>query len=522
MRRFVLAAAIVFCGVSQGLAQPDTPAPDMAQAWDSVLKDTAQLPTQVRPVENPNPASDFFNHFFFETRTEYWRSSTSFTGLPTATGIINTPFTGVFNPAGVPYPAVFQPDANRIYSFIDWGTKGWLWDRVNTHFAFRYAQDLTSVNQGVAAQDILETYGSNRSLQLMTGTVEIAGKPTDGIWAGTTLQLGRQFVYGAELAALDGAAFSIERQRFEIDLFGGRRFTYDSVPEQRAIGGSNVIFRLPHETSLEYSGLWYIKGSNSVTFSKRFQPGWLLSAHFRAYGGSPVDFTAQAMYFSANGKTSLRMSYFQKLTDRDYFYDFTDSATDRDPHNLILRLNLGPLVPYSQFVVDAHRSVTARLRLAASIWVRRLNDSSGQGPFDTSFQDYRVNAQVLTVRKTEVFLEYHERDSDRLSPLNATSFDDIQAAGETSVKDLSAEVRHSFGEGRLRVSGGAYYRRISLQDQFTVVNGAHESGWLGSAWLKVDQHSRLFFDYNLDNDFFVFRPSIANSRILRLGLSWKY
>src|SRR4029077_14900311 len=102
------------------------------EAWDSILPD-AKPHAAVRPAE-----SDFGNHFFFESRTEYWRFNTSFTGLPTVTGVINAPFTGIFNPNGIPYPAAFQPAANRLYSFLDWGTRGWLNDSVNTHFALRY------------------------------------------------------------------------------------------------------------------------------------------------------------------------------------------------------------------------------------------------------------------------------------------------------------------------------------------------------------------------------------------------
>ena len=119
-------------------------------------------------------------------------------------------------------------------------------------------------------------------------------------------------------------------------------------------------------------------------------------------------------------------------------------------------------------------------------------------------------------------MEYHQRNSDRLNPATATTFADVQASGETSVKDITGELRRSFAEGRFGFSGGVYYRRISMQDQFYIIHGSHESGWLTDGWVKVDSHTKLYFDYNLDNDFFLFRPSIANSRILRVGAAWKY
>jgi hypothetical protein len=183
---------------------------------------------------------------------------------------------------------------------------------------------------------------------------------------------------------------------------------------------------------------------------------------------------------------------------------------------------MGPIAEYSQFMIDAHRTVSSRLRLGGSVWVRRLLNNQDQGPFDTSFEDYRVNGQVFPTRKTEVFLEYHQRNSDRLSPLNATSLSDITEAGETSVTDLTGEIRRSFGEGRFGLSGGVYYRRISMQDQFYYLNGLHQSGWLAGAWWKLDSHARLFADYDLDNDFFLFMPDLKNSRALHAGVSWKY
>jgi hypothetical protein len=90
------------------------------------------------------------------------------------------------------------------------------------------------------------------------------------------------------------------------------------------------------------------------------------------------------------------------------------------------------------------------------------------------------------------------------------------------VKDFTGELRRTFGEGRFNVSGGAYYRRVSYQDPFFFVHGLHQSGWLAGAWWKVDQHSRVFFDYNLDNDFFLLRPDLKNSRALHVGVTWKY
>jgi hypothetical protein len=509
-------------------ATPAAPVPTIgiSEAWDDVVQNTVpQAP--VDPVlkqpqtGGPVKADDFADHLFFESRTNFEHFHTDFTGQPTTASVIDAPNTGIFNPAGIPDPSIFQPGANRIYSFIDFGTRGYLSNRVNTHFSVRYDQDLTHVNEGAPAEGINEVFGSNRRIELLDANLEFNSNPNGGN-TGYSFQIGRQNFYGAEIASFDGGSLTIRRPRYEVSVYGGRRFSLFTDPDQRAIGGANVVFRFASDSSLELQTLWYIKGSNKAIYRRRFGTRWLLSSYLSSYGGSPTDFDAQVMYAPSNGRTTLRFAFFQKLTDKDYSYDYTINARDLDPNNPLVRLYLGPIAQYSQFTIDAHRQLTRSLRTGGSVIVRRLNDSANQGPYDTSFEDYRVGAQYYPFRRLETRLDYHQRNSDRLSPLGVTTFDDVTPAGETSVKDISAEIGRTFGEGRFYVSGGAYYRRISMQDRFYYIDKLHQSGALASVWLKVDRHTRISADYSLDNDFFLLEPDIKNSQVFRVGLWWKY
>jgi hypothetical protein len=239
-------------------------------------------------------------------------------------------------------------------------------------------------------------------------------------------------------------------------------------------------------------------------------------------GGSPTNVNTQVMYAPAGGKTTLRASFAEELSANDYAFDYTEVARDHDSYNVLPALNIGPLAEFSQFMIDAHRALTERFRVGGVVWVRRLLNDKNEGPFDTSFEDYRINTQIFPLRKTETFFEYHQHSSDRSNPLDSVTLDNISVAGETSIKDLTGEIRQTFGEGRFGLSGGAYYRRVSLQDQFYIVNGLHQSGWLAGAWWKLNSKERLFFDYDLDNDFALFTPDIKNGRALHVGVAWKY
>ncbi len=502
---------------------------DIGAAWDSLLKGATPqsapdpaLTVSQTPYEK-GPASGFLNHFFMDTRTEYLRTQTFFTGLPTLTGVINAPPTTVSNPGGIPYSAAFQSSTNVMYSFLNWGTRGWLSDRVNSNFSFAYAQDLTTVTNASPQLSIINTFGSNRRLELTSGYIDINGRPTDGVFAGTSLRLGRQYVYGAELVEMDGASFTRDRPRYSWTLYAGRRFTYFSDPGQRTMGGGNLVFRFGDNSSLEYDTFYYIRGTNLFRYRRIFRTTWLFSAGFRMVGSSPTDFTTDALWSARDGKTSLRLSFAQKITNKDYFYDYAYSARDFDPHNPLLRLNLEALHPHTQFVVDASRAINSKLRVGGSVWVRQLNDTHDTGPFDTSFQDYRAHAQIFPWNKAVLFCDYHLRNSrDRTSSIPPTQFDDLSTTGETRVQDISLEIGRSFLDGRLSLRAGGFYRLLNFRDLFTVIKNARDKGVLGNTSFNLDSRTRLFMEYDLDTDYPVFRPSIQNSQTFRFGMAWRY
>jgi len=271
---------------------------------------------------------------------------------------------------------------------------------------------------------------------------------------------------------------------------------------------------------VEVSTLWYIRGSNRIAYRRRLRKRWLLAGHLRSYGGALADFHAQTIFETADKRTTLRLGFFQKLTGRDYSFDYTEAARNLNASQQYFYL--GPLSRYSQFTIDARRALTRRLDLGGAVSIRRLTNAKSQGPFDTSFEDYQFRTNYFPGKKLDISLTYHQHDSDRLSPFGATTFGDIRTAGETSVIDLTGELRRSFFEDRLSLEGGVYYRRISMQDQFYLLKGLHQSGWLAGWSVRLDQRTRLFVDYSLDNSFFMFTPDVANSRALRVGLAWKY
>ena len=504
-------------------------APSVTTAWDELLQGSvAERPSEAQAPLPRNDkdartsgTGDFLNHFYLDARTEYSHSEYSFSGQPTNTGIINGSTEGLSGGHYV-FPDAFQSGTNTAYGFLNFGTHGWGSDRVNTNVTLRYRQDITSVPAGSPGLSVINTFPGNRVFEVVSGNFEINGKTTDGFFSDSSVRIGRQSFYGAELASFDGVSFTHNRRKYSFTLYGGRRFTYYSAPDQRGIGGVDFVYRPTEKISLGYQALWYVKGSHVFSYRQRLTEDWLIHSAFKLVGSHPVNFDTAALWAPSNGRTIVGVSFFQKLSNRDYFYDYTTIARDFDPNNPELRLYFGPISQYSQFGVDARRTVNSKVRLGAGLVVRRLNDSKDQAPFDTSFADYRVNAQVFPWRKVDTFLEYHEHDSDRSAAMNNTYFADITYAGETKIQDFTAEVGRSFFENRVNLKGGGFFRRINFQDRFFVINNAQDKGWLGSAALRVDSKTRVYFNYSLDTDFYVWRPSIKNGQVFRLGMDWKY
>src|SRR5438876_545024 len=112
--KVLMLSMVIGCAYGQQAAPPGQ-AMDIGTAWDNLMTGSGAVATTAPdPVFTPVSAAakktdvgDFLDHFFFETRTNYERYQTNFTGNPTFAGVINAPNTGTFNPAGIPAPEAF-------------------------------------------------------------------------------------------------------------------------------------------------------------------------------------------------------------------------------------------------------------------------------------------------------------------------------------------------------------------------------------------------------------------------------
>ena len=93
---------------------------------------------------------------------------------------------------------------------------------------------------------------------------------------------------------------------------------------------------------------------------------------------------------------------------------------------------------------------------------------------------------------------------------------------QSSLREFYLTLINSPGESSLTLHGGGFYSLINMQNRFVFIENARLLGVLGGFNWRINQHSRIRFDYGLDDDFFVFRPSIKRGQTFRLRLEWKY
>ncbi len=417
LARLVIAAA-AFAAV--GLSQT---APDIGSAWDGLISGAIQT-AEIDPAlaveqtgQGRKSTDDFLANFHFDSQTQFIHQNTSFSGLPTQTRVIDGPSVG-FGPNGITSPDVYQPSTNHIYTFLNFGTRGYKSKRVNTNFSARYRQDLSNVAPGSPTQRIINTFGSDRRIELLNANIEVNGLGSSRLLKNSSVKVGRQHIYGAEIASLDGGSLTLRQSRFNLTLFGGRRFTYYSDPLQRAIGGANLLVRLTEKTDVEYQGLYYVLGSHVATIRHRITPAVRFVGRFKAVGGSAVDLSGNVMYLPASGKTSLRFGVWQKLSDDGYTYDYTLIASDQDAFNRLPRLYLGVIPKYTQVTFSGRQELIPRVSVGGGLIVRRLNDADQTlNAYAASFEDYRLSTQIYPTRKYDFILEAHQRNVDRGSPL---------------------------------------------------------------------------------------------------------
>jgi hypothetical protein len=541
---------------SDGPGDPSqaSPAPLIAPVRESAVTGSLKLESgsaASQPAANPlgsmKPPQSGDSHrqgvFDVYLMVEYRRDEIKFSGKPTTTDIFPGPVQ-VFFPPDQPFafiPGAFQPSDSQLtgYGSVRVKDYGFDWLRLSTQVSFRYWGDLNANTEASPYTGQLDSFRGRRVLEPLTFYTDASGFMSDDHQVKFNVRLGRQYVYGAESVRMDGGTLTINHPRFSMDLFGGRRTTFFSDPFERGVAGGNFEVRATPRTQLKYEFLHYIDNSNRFQVTQSLGESWILSGNFFLLNTSPVDLGVDAHYLPPDGKTRVIFSFLEKLTSDDFIYDYTYRALAKNPENQIFlklfpipptgipldgagRLNLFQINPYTQFYVDAYRNLTRKIGVGGTFWVRHVNDSKDAGPFDTSFQEYRANADWFPSSLFELGAEYRFRNVSRENPDNAVLFTDINQEGETKFHEVYANGAFHLFDNRLTLESGLFYRRFSTQSRLLSFDGLDTTGFTGAIKWRINRNYKVLLEYGIDSPIPFFNPDIDYTQSFRVRFEWRF
>lgn len=474
--------------------------------------------------------------------SEYRRDEMKYTGKPT----LALQFPSPVPPFSVPdapihfVPEAFEPNDEQFVGYVSTAIKDLAAGRlsIDTQISFRYSADLDGTTEASTFLGIRDNFVGRRIFEPLTLFADIKGFLTADSDSKLSLRVGRQYAYGATPLRMDGATVSFNHPRFSLDVFGGRRVTFYSDPEQRFVIGQNFLFRANEKTTIQYDYLYYIDSVHTLAVRHLLRESWILNGSLFLIDADPIDLNLGATYVSPGARTRVTFNFLQKLTDNDFIYDQTYRAFAQNPENQIRfrffplpptgqgfdaagRLNLGRVDPYTQFYVDGYRNLTSKVGIGGTVWVRQVNSSEDEGPFDNSFQEYRVNADYYPSSAFETGAEYRYRHLSRANPEEATSFFDIGREGEKTFHELYANAAYHL-LSTLTLEGGVFYRRFDTQSRLISVEGMDTTGYTAGLRWRVARDYKLSFEYGFDRELAFLNPDIDYTQGFRVRFEWRF
>lgn len=476
--------------------------------------------------------------------SEYRRDEIKYTGKPS----LALQFPNPVPPFSVPdapiffVPSAFEPNDEQFVGYASATIKDFGFERLrfDANVSFRYSADLDGTTEASPFIGIRDAFRQRRLFEPLTFYTDIRGFLSDDKASQFTVRAGRQYIYGAGTSLrMDGATFTVNHSKFELDLYGGRRVTFYSDPRERGVVGGNFLFRPGERTTVRYDLLHYIDNSHNLEIRHGLGESWILDGSLFSVDEHPVDLNIGAHYLPPTGKTRVNFNFLQKLSSNDFFYDQTFRAFARNPENQIFfrffplpptgqpfngngRLNLFQINPYTQFYVDGYRYLTQKFAVGGTAWLRKVNDRDEEGPFDNSFQEFHVNADYFPSSAFEVGTEYRYRHLSRENPEQAHFFFDIGREGEKTFHEVYANGAYHFLNSRLTLEGGLFYRRFDTQSRLISLDGADTTGYTAGVKWRIARNYKVLLEYGFDRELAFLNPDIDYTQQFRVRFEWRF
>jgi hypothetical protein len=152
--------------------------------------------------------------------------------------------------------------------------------------------------------------------------------------------------------------------------------------------------------------------------------------------------------------------------------------------------------------------------------VRALDDEDDQEAYDNSFTDVNGRILLTPLPKLTTGVQYRYRNVRRRGARDATTFDDIQTAGETQYNEVNGEIRYSWEEWRFNVGG--YLGVYDTQDRLTKIDNTTVAGGYAQTRAFLTENFALRFMFIVDRGNDQFTPDIDTQYSFRSGFDYYY
>lgn len=268
---------------------------------------------------------------------------------------------------------------------LDWKDRKTPW--IRGHALARAAADLDGRDSsaGFAFDSLSDTYDHAVEARLYDAYVELT--PPD---SKVTLKLGRQFDWQTpEFVRFDGAQFRVTAsgpRAFAAGVYAGVPVHLDDPSR-----GSDSVFGAFAEVRPWAKGRvradWMHLDDERLFGESRdqlvaasvwhtFSPRWNADVHWSRLEGEDRDASANASYLSENGKTGVRLRYYE------LFHTRNAQALELDPFSSVLQ----ELFPYRQASIALTRRISEHLDGELGLEARRVRDDDDVGEFNRDFE----------------------------------------------------------------------------------------------------------------------------------------
>jgi hypothetical protein len=339
-----------------------------------------------------------------------------------------------------------------------------------------YGADVDGTTEGSPLADLLDTYEGRDELRAYRALLDYR------VSEALSVKAGRQNVTSAERATIDGGLVTFESDcgHLDVELFAGRRVSFYSDPDEKAIYGGNVELRPTPTTRLRLMDLYYIENSFEAQLYQKLGALGQARVGYRQFGGEPLELGGE-LDTPLWADAEMTLFYKRKLSDANetYGYDYTAFKDEN-----AAALGFGSFAASSDYGVELRQGLFNSLLYGyARARFHNVLDDIDEDEYNTDYTEVTAGAQ-LTLGAVRAAIEGNRWFEDR----NRKDLDEEDSWGANAMVEYTTAANTRFG---------ASYSRAKYDAEGMERDSDAVAAWAG---INLTEGARLDLRYERASD----------------------